>query len=383
MRETKSVRSAIKVGLIAEQTGPLSFAGIANANVARMVINDINANGGLLGRQVELIVEDGATTDSVAAAAATKLVEQDHVDLIVGGIYSSTRQAIKGPAVDKGKTLYIYPEQYEGQECDPLIFCTGPVPAQQLEPLIPWLMRKTGAKKFYLPSADYIWPHTMNKKVRELVTANGGLIVGEEYFPLDHADYRDTVRKITASGADAVFNTIVPPGVVPFLEELYNSGFSKRGGQLICTYMDENFLNIFPAEHVQGLYGCLDYYQNVSDAFSGKLLAEYSRQFPGAAMFTAGGACTGVYRGLRMWAAAVQEAGTLNQAAVIRALDHARIAEGPGGPAEMVPGQHHARLNMYIAQAKKGVFEVVKSLGAIEPKERVLSAVEAEAALTA
>ena len=157
---------AIKVGVIADQTGPLSFMGIADANVAKMVIDDINAKGGLLGRQIDLYLEDSATTDSVAEAKATKLVQQDHVDVIFGGIYSSTRQAIKGPAVVKGKKLYIYPEQYEGQECDPLIFCTGPVPAQQVEPLIPWLMQQTGAKKFYLPSADYIWPHTLNKKVR-------------------------------------------------------------------------------------------------------------------------------------------------------------------------------------------------------------------------
>jgi len=138
--------SSIKVGVIADQTGPLSFVGIANANLARMVINDINARGGLLGRHLELFLEDSATIDSVAEAKATKLVQHDNVDVILGGIYSSTRQAIKGPAVDKGKKLYIYPEQYEGQECDPLVFCTGPVPAQQVEPLIPWLMRRTGAK---------------------------------------------------------------------------------------------------------------------------------------------------------------------------------------------------------------------------------------------
>src|SRR5260370_40555414 len=180
--------SPIKVGVIAEQTGPLSFMGIANANVAKMVINDINANGGLLGRQLDLCLEDGATIDSVAVAKATKLVRHDKVDVIFGGIYSSTRQAIKGPAVVKGRKLYIYPEQYEGQECDPLIFCTGPVPAQQVDPLIPWLMKQTGAKKFYLPSADYICPHVLNEKVRQVVAANGGTIVGEEYFPLDHAD---------------------------------------------------------------------------------------------------------------------------------------------------------------------------------------------------
>jgi len=137
MAESTSVGQSIRVGVITDQTGALSFVGIANANVARMVIGDINAAGGLLGRQLDLYLEDSATTDAVAAAKATKLVEHDHVDVILDSIYSSTRQAIKGPAVVKGKTLYIYPEQYEGQESDPLIFCTGPVPAQQVEPFIP------------------------------------------------------------------------------------------------------------------------------------------------------------------------------------------------------------------------------------------------------
>src|SRR6059036_2696254 len=191
--------SSIKVGVITDQTGPLSFMGIANANVAKMVIDDINASGGLLGRRLDLHLEDSETTDSAAEAKATKLVQEDAVDVIFGGIYSSTRQAIKGPAVDDGKTLYIYPEQYEGQECDPLIFCTGPVPAQQVEPLIPWLMRRTGAKRFYLPSADYIWPHVMNKKVWEVVTTGGGTVVGEQYLPLDHMDYDQLVDDIMAS----------------------------------------------------------------------------------------------------------------------------------------------------------------------------------------
>src|SRR5256886_16245372 len=170
----------IRVGVIADQTGPLSIIGLANANVARMVVGDVNAKGGLLGRHLELYLEDSATDDAVAATKATKLVEHDQVDVIFGGIYSSTRQAIKGPAVVEGKTLYIYPEQYEGQESDPLIFCTGPVPAQQEDPLIPWVMEKTGAKKFALPSADYIWPHVLNDKVRKVVTAAAGAVAGGE-----------------------------------------------------------------------------------------------------------------------------------------------------------------------------------------------------------
>ena len=230
-------------------------------------------------------------------------------------------------------------------------------------------MQETGAKTFYLPSADYIWPHTLNKRVREVVAAGGGEIVGEEYFPLDHTDYDRVVADIMASPAEVVFNTIVPPGLTPFLEELHRAGFTRRGGTIVCTYFDENFLNLVPAEQVEGLYGCLDYYRNVDDPFSIELLNRYEARYPGSAIFTAGSACTGTYRALKFWEAAVTEAGSLDQGDVIVALDHARITEGPGGPAEMVPGQHHVRMNMYIARSEGGTFKVVENLGHIDPKE--------------
>jgi branched-chain amino acid transport system substrate-binding protein len=362
----------IKVGVIAELTGPLSFMGTANANVAKMVVDEINAGGGLLEERVELIVEDGETTDSVAEARAAKLVEEDEVDVVFGGIFSSTRQAIKAAAVTRGRTLYIYPEQYEGQESDPLIFCTGPVPAQQVDPLIPWLMDQTGAKRFALPSADYVWPRIMNEKVRDIVTARGGEIVEEDYHPLDHEDYREAIDRIISGGAEVVFNTIVPPGVVPFLQQLHDAGFD---GHLVCTYFDETCLGLVPPEQVEGLYSCLDYYQTVDDPFSKELLGRYEERFPDGAIFTGGSASSGVYRGLRLWEAAMREAGSLDQEAVIAALDHAKIAVGPGGPAEMVPGQHHVRMNMYIAQVRDGSIEIVKSLGAIDPDEALVEAV--------
>ena len=130
-----------------------------------------------------------------------------------------------------------------------------------------------------------------------------------------------------------------------------------------------------PAAHVEGLYSCLDYYRNVADPFSAELTRRYDERYPGAAIFTAGSACTGLYRGLKLWEVAVREAGSLVQEDVIAALDHARIAEGPGGPAEMVPGQHHARMNMYIAQASDGHFRIVERLGMIDPKESMLGVV--------
>lgn len=365
------MREAIKVGVIADQTGALSILGVPQANTAMLVVDELNASGGLLGRPVQLLVEDSATDDAQAAAAAAKLVQDDHVAVLLGGIFSSTREAIKEPAVVEGETLYIYPEQYEGQEYHPLLFCTGAVPAQQVEPLIPWVMQHTGARTFYLPSADYIWPRVMNRKVHEVASANGGKIVGEEYFPVDHADWGPTVDRINESAADVVFNTTVPPGCVPFLEALCESGFTKRGGRVITTYIEENLVAALPSEHVEGLYGCIDYYQSVSDPFSKELLGRYNRRFPHGPQFSAGSGCTGMYRGLKLWEAAVTEAGSLDQAAVVAALDHAKIDAGPGGPAEMVPGQHHVRLNQYIAQVHNSRLEVVESLGAIDPNEQV------------
>src|ERR671936_310366 len=266
---------SIKIGVIADQTGPLSPMGCAQANVATLVVDEINAAGGVLGRRLELILEDSGTDDAQATAKAAKLVQVDEVDVLLGGIFSSTRQAIKGPAVDEGETLYIYPEQYEGQEHHPLLFCTGAVPAQQVEPLIPWVMQQTGARTFYLPSADYIWPHVMNRKAHEVASAHGGEILGEEYFPVDHADWGETVERINSSGADIVFNTTVPPGCFPFLEALAASGFSKRGGRIVTTYIDENLASVLPSEQIEGLYGCIDYYQSVDDPFSQELLRRY------------------------------------------------------------------------------------------------------------
>ena len=138
--------------------------------------------------------------------------------------------------------------------------------------------------KEVLPAVGRLYLATHDEQeVRQVVTANGGAIVGEEYFPLDHNDYGKTIDKITSSGAEVVFNTIVPPGVAPFLEQLHDSGFTERGGQIVCTYFDENLLSVVPAAHVEGLYSCLDYYQGVDDPFSRRLLGRYNKLYPGEA----------------------------------------------------------------------------------------------------
>ncbi len=360
---------AIKVGVVTDLTGAIGYAGKANANVAKMVVDDLNSTGGLLGRKLDLVVVDSASDPKVGVTKARELVEQHNVDIVLGGITSAMRDAIKSVIVDRGGKLYIYPQLYEGLECNKDIFCTGPTPNQQVAPFIPWLIQN-GGKKFYLPSADYVWPHTLNKAVVDEVKRNGGTVVAEEYFPLDATDFGPTVNKIMSSGTEVVFTTVIPPGISPFLGQLYSAGFQQRGGRLACVYFDENLLNIAPPEHMEGLASCLDYFQGVDDPFSQELGAKYEQQFPGGdARFAAGSAATGMYRGLRMWANAVEEAGSLDKDKVRTALSHAKIDKGPGGPAEMVEGGNHVRMSMYIAVAKSGNYEIVEQLGAIDPEE--------------
>jgi ABC-type branched-subunit amino acid transport system substrate-binding protein len=359
----------IKVGIATDLTGPIGFAGKANANVATMVVNDINAKGGVLGRSLQLFIEDTASNESVAVNNVRKLTQRDRVDVIFGGITSSMRNAIKDVIVTRGRTLYIYPQLYEGQECTPYIFCTGPTPAQQCDEFIPWLI-KNGGKRFALPSANYVWPKLLNQYARKVIQANGGEVVFEEYYPLDQVEYSATVNKIMTNNVNVVFNTVIPPGVGPFVKQLYEAGFTKRGGRLSCVYYDENTLNINAAHEFEGLASCLDYFRTIKDSFSAKLQAEYDKLYPGTVLFTAGSAATGMYRGLKLWETAVNQAKKVDRESVAAAFDRARIDQGPGGPAEMVPGKRHCKMNMYIAVAKNGNYDVVtQSKGLVDPKE--------------
>ena len=319
-------------------------------------------------------IEDSGTTDEAAEASAAKLVQEVSVDVVFGGILSSTRQAIKGAAVIEGRTLYIYPEQYEGQECDPLIFCTGPVPAQQVDPLIPWLMRADRARSVraavgrlhlaarheregprdrhrqrrgdrrggVLPAR----PHRLQRRVERIMLERGG-------SRLQHDRPARLSRRSSSSST--------------------TPASASRGGHLVCTYFDENFLNLVPAEQVEGLYSCLDYYQDSRIRSAASCSTGTTSATPASAKFTGGGACwRHVPRAEAVGGRRHTRPARSTRTTSIEALDHATIADGPGGPAEMVPGQHHVRMNMYIAQVQGGALRTIKRLGAIDPDERTV-----------
>jgi ABC-type branched-subunit amino acid transport system substrate-binding protein len=365
----------IKMGIATDITGPIAPSGNADWQVAQFTIEQINQAGGILGRPIELYLEDTASDPKTAVGNVRRLIQQHKPDVVLGAITSAMRQAIKDPIVNRGRTLYIYPQLYEGQECTKFLFCTGPTPAQQVDELIPYLIKEKGRKRFAMPSANYVWPQLLNKYARRVIEANGGEVVFEEYYPLDQPEYSATIGKIRDGRVDCIFNTVIAPGLQPFMKQLYESSFQREGGIVTCVYYDENLLNYHPPQEMDGLYSCLDYFQAVDDPFSRQLQEGYARKFPGTKyLFTAGSASTGMYRGIKLYEAAVKETGgKLGREEVAAALDHAKIAQGPGGGAEMVPGKMHCRMNMYVAvckvEAGKPRYDVIKRYEMVDPKE--------------
>jgi ABC-type branched-subunit amino acid transport system substrate-binding protein len=365
----------IKMGIATDITGAIAPSGNADWQVAQFAVEEINNAGGILGAPIELHLEDTASDPKIAVGNVRKLIQEYKVNVVLGGITSAMRQAIKDPIVNRGRTLYIYPQLYEGQECTPHLYCTGPTPAQQCDELIPFLITKQGRKRFAMPSANYVWPQLLNKYTRKVIEANGGEVVFEEYYPLDQPEYSATIARIRDGKVDCVFNTVIPPGLQPFMKQLYESGFQQNGGIVTCVYYDENLLNYHPAQEMDGLYSCLDYFQSIDDPFSKDLQARYGKRFPDTKyLFTAGSAATGMYRGIKFYEASVKETkGDLTREAVSAAMDHAKLENGPGGGAEMVPGKMHCKMNMYVAQCKaegnKTRYDIVAKYDRVDPKE--------------
>ena len=364
----------IKMGIATDITGALAAGGNANWQVAQFTVEQINESGGIFGRPIELYLEDTASDPKIAVGNVRRLIQERNVDVVLGGITSAMRQAIKDPIVNRGRKLYIYPELYEGQECTKFLFCTGPTPAQQCDLLIPYIVKTLGRKRFAMPAANFVAPQVRNKYARKLIEENGGEVVFEEYYPLDQAEYSATIGKIRNRKVDCVFNSTVPPGLQPFAKQLYEFGFQKNGGLVAAVNFDELTLNFLPAAEMEGLLSCLDYFLAVDDFFSRQLQIGYAKKFPGTKYpFTAASGSTGMYRGIRFYeAAAIATKGDLDREAVAVAMNSAKLANGPGGGAEMVPGKMHAKMNMYIGkcviEAAETRYDVISKADMVDPQ---------------
>lgn len=356
----------IKIGCLTDLTGVFTVYGEQIGNNVQMAIDEINANGGLLGRKLQYIVEDGASDTKVYVQKAKKLVEDHKVDFVVGAITSPERDAMAGPVADRGKTLYAYPELYEGGEDNANILCAGAVPQQQVIPFAPWLIENFG-KKFYLVGADYEWPHKTSKVIKEAVEQNGGEILGEEYMPFTATDFSAVIQRIKDSGADVIWNNYNGGNYVNFLKQLNSFGINARNTGIATNFIGDLELPALPKEIAEGLVVCKEYFVPVDTEENRKYLKKYRDGFGKDKIPSSTGVNS--YNAVRLYAEAVKKAESTDTEKVKKAMADIKITT-PTGELQLAEGQNHTKLHMYIAQCENTEYKIVKDLGYIEPDQK-------------
>jgi urea transport system substrate-binding protein len=355
-------KSPLKIGALTDLTGPYGIVGKANIPVAKMAINEINAAGGILGRRVELIVADGASTTAQNAKVATQLVTSNRVDMVIGGVTSAERFAVKDLIAKRGRTLYIWPASYEGGECDPNVWSVGAVPNQQVNPTVNYLLAN-GAKTFYLCGNDYSYPRNVLKAARAHIEAGGGRVVGEDYIPITATDAPELVSKTLSLNPDALFEVVILPATVPFIKGVVDGGYK---GMIAGTLFDQT-INPLLGKYAQGLICAQDYYPSISDTFSIAEAAKYQKHYP-TAPFGSALNSPAWYRGIYLWKAAVEKAGSTKLNDANKAMSTASYKKLIGGPARFVAGTRHCQLTMYLGEMQAdGSVKTLKNLGSQLP----------------
>ena len=249
----------VKIGFLNSLTGAMAISEKTVSSVLHMAADEINADGGIMGKQIEFIQEDGATDWPTFAEKTEKLLTKDCVAAIFGGWTSSSRKAVK-PVVEKHNGLFFYPVQYEGLEASKNIYYTGATTNQQIIPAMDFLKSK-GVKTLFLAGSDYVFPRTANAIIKLYAKDLGIKIVGEEYVPLDKDDWTTQVAKIVKAKPDFVFNTINGSSNVGFVKAYTDAGLKAATTPIISVSIAEEEA----PEHGrrgQGQYASWNYFQS-------------------------------------------------------------------------------------------------------------------------
>ncbi len=331
----------IKVGILHSLSGTMAISETSLRDTALMVIEDINAQGGLLGRQLEPVVVDPASDWPRYAEQARELLERENVDVIFGCWTSVSREAVL-PVLEELNGLMFYPVQYEGEESSRNIFYTGAAPNQQTIPAVEYLMSEEGggAERFYLIGTDYVFPRTTNRIVRAFLNANGidDDAIEEVYFPFEHSDFQSVVadiRRFSDAGPTAVINTVNGDSNVAFYQELANQGIDAVDIPVLATSVGEEELRGMDTGPLVGHLAAWNYFMSVdtpqNEAFTARW-AEYVRSagLPGGSERVTNDPMEATYIGMKMWAQAVMQAGTTDVDAVRQAV-YGQCVDSPSG----------------------------------------------------
>jgi urea transport system substrate-binding protein len=360
---SQAQEGTVKVGIIHSLTGTMAMSEASMVDAEKLAINEINASGGVLGKTIDPIVEDGASDWPTFAEKARKLTENDHVAVTFGAYTSASRKAVL-PVFERNKGLLYYPAFYEGLEKSPSIIYIGAEASQQTLAAVSWLMANKG-KSVYLVGSDYVWPRTTNKLARVSVTKQGGSIVGEDYLPLGNIEFSSVINKIKAAKPDIVLSTIVGGSSVAFYKQLKAAGIDSSNQTLMALAVTEEEVTGIGAENLTGFLTCMSYFQSLKNPVNEKFVAAFKARY--GEKRVVGDTIAEAYTAVYLWKKAVEKAGSFDVPAVIAASSELTL-DAPEGEIEVHKDNHHMWKRALIGTINtQGQVDVIYQSAPIEP----------------
>lgn len=357
----------IKIGSLQDWTGDYATIGIQKYHAAELAVDELNKNGGLLGKQVELVAYDCQSDTTKYQEFCKKLIQDDKVDVIMGCMSSACREAIR-PTIEESNSLLFYNNQYEGGVASHNVFCTGTIPEQNCEVLVKELLAQ-GNKTFYTIAADYNFGQIMTQWIDKTVNENGGIVAGEEFIPLGTSQFESTIQKIKDANPDVLVCELVGTAQASFYEQFLNSGIEgitmASTVQIVQSY-DHKTITPPALGNMYVTGGFVEEMADYSDAAK-KFVEKWRAKFPDEEGIYMEGEIE--YTGIMLWAEAVKKAGTVDVEEVIKALESGDITiETAAGKVTIDGATHHAIKDIYLIRCDENhVLHIENQIDGVEP----------------
>ncbi len=348
--------NAVRVGVLQSLTGTMAISEITVKNAEILAIDEINAAGGVLGKNVEAVVEDGASEPSLFAQKASKLIEDSGVVTVFGGWTSASRKAML-PVFERTGNLLWYPVQFEGNECSPNIMYSGAQPNQQILPALDWAEAK-GYKSYFLIGSDYVFPRTANLILKKHIEDRGLATAGEAYVPLGGTDFSGVLAKVQSAGPDIIFNTLNGDSNVAFFKQRKAAGMDAP---VMSFSIGEQEAQAMGVELVEGSYATWNYFQSLASDANKAFVSAYQSKFGQDAAIT--DPMVHGYLNVYAWKAAVEAANSFDPSAVRAAAVSLGTIDTPMGPVSFAPNQSLVQ-TAYVGRLDgDGQFDIIADSG--------------------
>jgi urea transport system substrate-binding protein len=302
-------RSPIVVGILHSQTGPMAVSEKSMIDAEVLALEEINKAGGLLGRPVRWVIADGASDPPTFARQAERLIRDDKASVVFGCWTSASRKSVL-PVFEAADHLLVYPMAYEGLEQSPNIIYTGAAPNQQITPAVQWCHGTLGARRFFLVGSDYIWPHCVNAIAADQIQGLGAECVGEVYIPFGSSDVDAAVRAIVAAKPDVVLSSVAGDSALAFARKLREAGVRPDQTPVVTFAIAEDELRAAAREDFAGNYAAWNYFQSIDRRENQVFVRAFKARY-GSDRVTSD-VIAAAYTSVKLWARAVEEAGTID-----------------------------------------------------------------------